>query len=55
MATGLDFMPYTTVPAPRMPRRLQAAASGLAPLAPDAEDGHEFVAGFECQRLMDLS
>lgn len=42
MTFRLDFMPYTTVPSPRMvtgdtaQRRLQQA---LAPLAPDAEEG----------------
>ena len=41
---GLDFRPYTTVPAPRMPRPGDAVPaarrmqiSGLTPLAPDAE------------------
>jgi len=40
MTFRLDFMPYTLVPSPRMPRtRRMQAASGLVPLAPDAEEG----------------
>eukprot|EP00913_Durusdinium_trenchii_P008499 g7981.t1 len=46
MTFRLDFRPYTTVPAPRMPRPGDAVPaarrmqiSGLTPLAPDAEEG----------------
>ncbi|CAJ1405152.1 unnamed protein product, partial [Effrenium voratum] len=38
MPFRLDFMPYTLVPAPRANRRLQGTG-GVAPLAPDAEEG----------------
>ena len=31
-------MPYTLVPSPRMPRSRRTQASGLVPLAPDAEE-----------------
>ncbi|CAE7771515.1 unnamed protein product, partial [Symbiodinium pilosum] len=48
----IDFMPFTTIPAPRMrQRRLQ---SGSDPLLPDAEDGGVVVfvsAGFEFEKL----
>jgi len=48
----IDFMPYSTVPAPRMrQRRLQ---SGSDPLLPDAEDGGVMIfvsAGYEFAKL----